>query len=104
MPFVVLLIDDDPALRHALWATMEGRLPDVAILVAASAQEVLGHLDTHEVDLVISDLLMPGEGRYRHEEGLRGLGRGPLQPLPAAQCFGPVSPLVLVRVATSPWA
>jgi len=61
----LLLIDDDPALREALSATIQIHFPDVNVVVAGSEPEALRVLNEHQFDLVICDLIMPGGGGGR---------------------------------------
>ncbi len=55
----VLVVDDEPSLREVQRRLLE-RL-DVRVILAASGREAIGFLESTRVDLVISDLRMPGE-------------------------------------------
>ena len=54
----ILVVDDDPSLRRVLQAQLEQEGYEVA--VAASVQQTLSVLELRPVDLVITDLKMPG--------------------------------------------
>jgi DNA-binding NtrC family response regulator len=54
----ILVVDDDPSLRRVLQAQLEQEGYEVA--VAASVQQTLSVLELRSVDLVITDLKMPG--------------------------------------------
>lgn len=54
----VLLVDDDPALLHALARAL--RHEPYRLHTARSADEALGALKAHPIDVVVSDEQMPG--------------------------------------------
>jgi EAL domain-containing protein (putative c-di-GMP-specific phosphodiesterase class I) len=56
----VLLVDDEPAITTAFSALL--RKTPYRVLVANSAEEALGLLAQHPIDVVISDMDMPGIG------------------------------------------
>ena len=56
----ILLADDDPSLRMALTACLNGA--GYEITPVASADEAIALLDRHGYDLVVSDMRMPGGG------------------------------------------
>jgi len=58
MQHTVLIVDDQPAIRNVLEDALSHEPYD--ILYAASAEDALGILTRHQVDVVISDELMPG--------------------------------------------
>ena len=55
---IVLLVDDEPNLLHALTRTL--RQQPYRINTARSAEEAMAILKAHRVDLVVSDENMPG--------------------------------------------
>ena len=57
-PLSCLVVDDEPRLRQALVRLMQG--DGFTCLEASSGQEALDLLDRHPVELVLSDLRMPG--------------------------------------------
>jgi two-component system, sensor histidine kinase and response regulator len=65
----VLIVDDDPALLHALSETLHLRMPAVMVETSESAQAALERLHATEYDAVIADIKMPGM------DGLQLLGR-----------------------------
>lgn len=58
VPLTVLCVDDEPNILAALQRALRG--PQLRVLTAAGGAEALQVLDGHEVDLVISDMRMPG--------------------------------------------
>jgi two-component system, sensor histidine kinase and response regulator len=65
----VLIVDDDPALLHALSDTLHLRMPAVTVETSESAPAALERLRATEYDAVIADIKMPGM------DGLELLGR-----------------------------
>lgn len=68
----LLLIDDEPSIREPLAEYLESQ--GFAVTAAASAAEARSVLRAQSVDLVISDIMMPGEDglsltRYLRESG-----------------------------------
>jgi DNA-binding NarL/FixJ family response regulator len=56
-----VVADDHPLFREALRQTLAGSVPDAAIELAGSLEQVMGILQAREdVDLVLLDLKMPG--------------------------------------------
>jgi len=60
-PIRVLLVDDDPDILHLLEAIIQQGSPDdVQIVTASDPQEGRRHLESKLVDLLVTDLEMPG--------------------------------------------
>ena len=55
----ILVVDDEPELRHVLRETLE--MENYSVTEAANAEEMRLKFDEGEFDLVIVDLMMPGE-------------------------------------------
>ena len=55
----ILVVDDEPELRHVLRETLE--MENYSVTEAANAEEMRTKFDADEFDLVILDLMMPGE-------------------------------------------
>ncbi len=55
---MVLIVDDDPMIRHAYQAVMPDQL-GVKVLEAADGMEAVDKLLTQRVDLVVLDIQMP---------------------------------------------
>lgn len=53
----ILIVDDDRSTREGLTLALQ---PDYTVLTAADAEAALAQLTHHEVDLVLTDLRMPG--------------------------------------------
>lgn len=73
----VLIVDDEPALRDVISARLEHA--GYACRTAGSVSEAELSLEEHEVDVVLSDVLMPGVSGL---ELLRRLKNGPRRRLP----------------------
>src|SRR6266487_5325658 len=58
-PFNLLIIDDDPNIRKLLNELLAGR-PDLHLLIAADGQEAVRQFSAHRIDLVLTDIHMPG--------------------------------------------
>ena len=56
----ILIVDDHPILRRGLKAILVGELEGTSCGEAGNAQQVLSEVQTHDWDLVILDLTMPG--------------------------------------------
>lgn len=65
----VLIVEDDPELREALADTLA--LASIPCLQAASAEEALALLKGQGVDLVVSDVNMPGMDGHQLLQRLR---------------------------------
>jgi DNA-binding NtrC family response regulator len=59
MPETVLIVDDDPNVRKTL-ETLLRTVLETEVVSVESAHAALGWLLSHAVDLVITDLCMPG--------------------------------------------
>lgn len=61
MTYKVMIADDEPIMRKALQSLIDWKAIDCEIIhVAANGQEVLEFLDNHRVDILITDIKMPG--------------------------------------------
>ncbi len=72
----ILVVDNEPALAEAVAEIL--RLDGHAVSTATSGLAALEQLNAHPVDLVISDLLMPGMSGERLHAELRARGAEPL--------------------------
>ncbi|MCK7593472.1 response regulator transcription factor [Pseudomarimonas salicorniae] len=73
------LVDDQALVRHGLRALLDG-LPDIEVVVeAADGEALLTALDAQPVDLVLSDIRMPGLDGFALAEALAA--RVPAPPL-----------------------
>ncbi|MHB8633601.1 MAG: response regulator [Thermoplasmatota archaeon] len=59
-PPTVLLVDDEPDILESLTTYLKATMPDVRVVTAASGEEAMVLLRTEIVDVVVSDLRMPG--------------------------------------------
>lgn len=81
---VVLIVDDDKNLTLLLTTVLE--LEGLQVLTATDGQAALDLLSTHDVDVIVLDLLMPGmDGRTFFRE-LRA--RGDTTPVLVASAYG----------------
>src|SRR3989442_6333610 len=55
----LLVIDDDPNIRNLLTDLLRGR-PDLNLLIAGSGPEAVKHFASSRIDLVLTDIHMPG--------------------------------------------
>lgn len=61
MTYKVMIADDEPIMRKALQSLIDWKAIDCEIIhVAANGQEVLEFLGGHRVDILITDIKMPG--------------------------------------------
>src|SRR3546814_9126476 len=72
MPRIVL-IDDEPSIREPLSDYLEAQ--GFAVIAAASAAEARSILRAQGVDLIVSDIMMPGEDGLSLTRHLRATGR-----------------------------
>ena len=56
----ILLVDDELQILRVITARLKRSLPRIDVLPAQSGLEAMRLLDTHHVDLIISDHRMPG--------------------------------------------
>lgn len=79
MTRTILIVDDDPLMRELLAETV-GDLADVRLL-AESGRQALALIRTTRVDLVISDVFMPGEDGIGFINRLKALHLDPGPPV-----------------------
>ena len=60
MRIQVLIVDDDPALLHALPETVRTRMRDVVVETTDTARDALKRIADKDYDAIITDLKMPG--------------------------------------------
>lgn len=56
----ILIADDEHTIRQGIGRTLHQAWPDSRIYAAASTEEAAGILTEHPVDIVLTDILMPG--------------------------------------------
>ena len=66
----LLVVDDDPELRELICAYLEKQGFEVAAVESGSATDA--HLEEHEVDLIVLDLMLPGEHGLSIARRLKG--------------------------------
>ena len=73
---VILVVDDDHSLRGVvkMLLTMEG----FQVVTAVNGNDALVQLESNAPDLIITDLMMPGQGGYEFLRQLPGAGAGSL--------------------------
>ena len=69
----ILVADDHAILRRGLKEILERELQDVGIGEAGTAEQVLSQLESHDWDLVILDITMPGRTGLDVLKSLKGL-------------------------------
>ena len=70
----VLIVDDEPSIRHLLQHALAGK--DYDVLVASSAFEALAKLEQAPADLAIIDLMLPEVNGLNLAEAIRMLDPG----------------------------
>ena len=56
----LLLLEDDAALSHALVKTLRTHHPAVHLITASSVEQALGTLQAYAVNLIVTDIHLPG--------------------------------------------
>ncbi|GFN32833.1 response regulator [Paenibacillus xylaniclasticus] len=56
----ILIVDDENIIRNGIKRTIQSRYSDYQIWLAASADEAVKQLRSESIDLVLSDIMMPG--------------------------------------------
>jgi len=87
---VILVVDDEPAQRTVLGGFLRKRGFEVA--QGASVEEALAHVSARTIDLVLTDLRMPGGGGLALLEGVRAIN--PEIPVVVMTAFGTVATAV----------
>ena len=87
---VILVVDDEPAQRTVLGGFLRKRGLEVA--QGASVEEGLAHVSARTIDLVLTDLRMPGGGGLALLEGVRAIN--PEIPVVVMTAFGTVASAV----------
>ena len=87
---VILVVDDEPAQRTVLGGFLRKRGFEVA--QGASVEEALAHVSARTIDLVLTDLRMPGGGGLALLEGVRAIN--PEIPVVVMTAFGTVASAV----------
>ena len=87
---VILVVDDEPAQRTVLGGFLRKRGFEVA--QGASVEEGLAHVSARTIDLVLTDLHMPGGGGLALLEGVRAIN--PEIPVVVMTAFGTVATAV----------
>jgi len=68
----ILVVDDEPNMRKLIEAILlEEKYKPIA---AQDAEEALGIIDRHHIDLMVTDIMMPGMDGYSLTEQLRNAG------------------------------
>src|SRR5438093_1170981 len=71
-PPTVLLVDDEPDILEGLRHYLEATMPGTRVLIAPCAEDALPLIEQGEIDVIVSDLRMPGMDGI---ELLRRVGR-----------------------------
>jgi CheY-like chemotaxis protein len=58
-PKIVLVVDDEPAVRWLLQQGLPPHLPEFAIATASNGQEAIDYLSSKPVEVVVTDITMP---------------------------------------------
>lgn len=71
---LILVVDDDPLIRDLLELTLTGA--GFKVVLAVDGNDAAKKLDALEPHLIITDLMMPGQGGYEFIRTLPGAGAG----------------------------
>lgn len=71
---LILIVDDDPLIRDLLELTITSA--GFKVVLAVNGHDAAGKLDTMTPNLIITDLMMPGQGGYEFIRALGGAGAG----------------------------
>lgn len=71
---LILVVDDDPLIRDLLELTLGGA--GFKVVLAVDGNDAAKKLDALEPHLIITDLMMPGQGGYEFIRTLPGAGAG----------------------------
>ena len=78
----ILLVDDEPDAREVMASALESC--GATVISASSAREALETLASTEIDLLLSDIAMPGQDGYELIRDIRALPSARLAAIPAA--------------------
>ncbi|MFD2615069.1 response regulator [Paenibacillus gansuensis] len=56
----ILIVDDESIIREGIRRTIRSRFPEIGIHLASSPEEAVGVLRSEHIDVVLTDILMPG--------------------------------------------
>lgn len=70
--FHVLVVEDDTNARKLMKAVLERA--EYSVLTACNGEEALARMDTHHVDVIVLDIMMPGMDGYALTSELRAAG------------------------------
>ncbi|MBB6733146.1 response regulator [Cohnella zeiphila] len=56
----ILIVDDEGVIREGVRRTIRNFAPEYGVIVASSADEAAAEMDRHPIDIVLTDILMPG--------------------------------------------
>jgi DNA-binding NtrC family response regulator len=69
----ILVVDDDERILFVLEHALRGLGPDTEVITATNAAQALEQVSELRVDLVLTDLAMPGQDGIALTDALRGL-------------------------------
>lgn len=70
MKHTVLVVDDDPLILRVVGTVLD--LEAYEVVTAESAEEAMELMPAHPVDVVVTDIMMPGMDGYQLCEWIRG--------------------------------
>ncbi|NQX67835.1 response regulator [Paenibacillus alba] len=56
----ILIVDDETVIREGIQRTLQNRFPEHNIHLAANAEQAIALLRSHRIQIVLTDILMPG--------------------------------------------
>lgn len=96
-PQTILIVDDDPQIRKLLGAIL--KRDGYGIITAPDGRQALRELDNQAVDLVITDLIMPGKEGIETIMEMRK--KIPGMPIIAISGGGKLNPQTYLEIARS---
>ena len=72
-PYTILIVDDEPMLRDMMTEFFKINHPNWTILTSPSVENALETLAGHQIDLVVTDLVLPGADGIELVRGIRAI-------------------------------
>jgi DNA-binding NarL/FixJ family response regulator len=93
MPLLILIAEDDPAIRLVVHDYLE--MSGYSVITAADGEEALSMLDTYHPHLLISDIKMPNKNGYELVKKIRQFPKFRLLPVVFLTEYGDIDERIL---------